>query len=233
MKNLLLLVSFIFLITTKSTGQSKNEKIASYLVSKDSLTKEIKEINKQIEILEKKKEIKKISFDKITSKIDLLNYSEDDKVIVYSRFSDLYVYPTPKIQFDDLVAKLTNKDSINIEESGYPKFWRTYIKGRTGYVLKTGVFGKGTKYLTLQRVSKSKVKGRIEVLTKIYGVEIAEKIISKRYWIGMTSGMARESLGNPDKINRTVSTYGNSEQWVYRISLYLYFKYGKLTTYQN
>ena len=86
-----------------------------------------------------------------------------------------------------------------------------------------------------EKITKNKYK-QIEKksrLTMIYGPTIADKISSGHYWIGMTSAMARESLGSPKKINRTVNAYGTKEQWVYYHSIYLYFENGILTTYQD
>lgn len=57
---------------------------------------------------------------------------------------------------------------------------------------------------------------------------------------GVSIGMTQEevlmsSWGKPDKINRTTNSYGVSEQWVYRyrVSGYLYFDDGILTSIQN
>jgi hypothetical protein len=57
---------------------------------------------------------------------------------------------------------------------------------------------------------------------------------------GVTLGMSKEdvlasSWGKPDKINSTHNAYGTHEQWVYRsrISGYLYFDNGRLTSVQN
>ena len=52
--------------------------------------------------------------------------------------------------------------------------------------------------------------------------------------IGMTAAIVRESLGDPDAINRTVKADTVREQWVYRNQrLYLYLDDGLLTTYQE
>lgn len=44
--------------------------------------------------------------------------------------------------------------------------------------------------------------------------------------------MVLESWGNPNDINRTISSYGVHEQWCYD-DAYLYFEDGKLTTIQD
>lgn len=52
--------------------------------------------------------------------------------------------------------------------------------------------------------------------------------------IGMTKAEVEASLwGLPEKVNRTVSTYGTREQWVYGNRQYLYFKDGILTSFQD
>lgn len=56
--------------------------------------------------------------------------------------------------------------------------------------------------------------------------------------IGMTANQARDSKwGDPDKINKTTTSKGIKEQWVYRRSYqgskYLYFENGILTAIQE
>ncbi len=53
--------------------------------------------------------------------------------------------------------------------------------------------------------------------------------------IGMTSNDVRRSLawGAPDKINKTVTARGTSEQWVYKNNQYLYFENNILTAIQK
>ena len=51
-------------------------------------------------------------------------------------------------------------------------------------------------------------------------------------------GMRKEVLpclfGNPDAINKTVSSYGTNEQWVYRsVGWYIYVEDGVITSWQN
>ena len=66
-------------------------------------------------------------------------------------------------------------------------------------------------------------------LIKSYGVEIANRLINKEIWIGMTTEMARVSLGEPKKNNRSVGSWGVHEQWVY-YSQNLYFENGVLSS---
>ena len=51
--------------------------------------------------------------------------------------------------------------------------------------------------------------------------------------IGMTQDEATISMGKPYDINRTVGSYGTHEQWCYKGGIYLYFKNGVLTSWQD
>ncbi len=69
-------------------------------------------------------------------------------------------------------------------------------------------------------------------LTKKYGASNAKLIVEGKVRIGMTKAMCEEAWGSPDKINKTIGSWGTHEQWVYGNS-YLYFEGNKLTTIQN
>lgn len=70
-------------------------------------------------------------------------------------------------------------------------------------------------------------------LTSKYGTSNASLILQGKIKIGMTKNMCRESWGEPDNINKTISEYGTTEQWVHGFS-YVYFdENGKITTIQN
>lgn len=69
-------------------------------------------------------------------------------------------------------------------------------------------------------------------LVRIYGERNANRILSGEIWIGMTSEMARDSKGSPNKINKTVGNWGVHEQWVYD-NKYLYFENDVLTSWQD
>ena len=62
--------------------------------------------------------------------------------------------------------------------------------------------------------------------------EDCELIAKGKVHIGMTKEQAIAAWGNPGDINRTTSSFGVHEQWVYGSS-YLYFEDGILTTVQN
>ena len=67
--------------------------------------------------------------------------------------------------------------------------------------------------------------------------EVVGWITRGRYWTGMSSNLAKLSLGLPTAINRDVGQFGTVEQWIYRNSsprpIYLYFRDGILTSFQD
>lgn len=84
------------------------------------------------------------------------------------------------------------------------------------------------------KTAENERKERIISLTKQYNAAIAEKILNGEIWLGMTSEMAKESRGNPQKNNRSVGSWGVHEQWVYEYAgINLYFENGKLTSWQD
>jgi hypothetical protein len=80
-------------------------------------------------------------------------------------------------------------------------------------------------------------ESRKQQLILLYGDLIGRRIFNGEFWIGMTDKMARESLGDPDDINRSVGSWGVHEQWVYERpnyqNVYLYFENGVLKSYQE
>jgi len=68
----------------------------------------------------------------------------------------------------------------------------------------------------------------------------SKEIRERRLAIGMPKELVALIKGSPDKINKTVSSGGISEQWVYRYKLgnvgiathYLYMQDGTLTVFQ-
>jgi len=63
--------------------------------------------------------------------------------------------------------------------------------------------------------------------------KIVKNITNGEIILGMTKDQAVASVGLPEDINRTVGKWGVHEQWVYTAGLYLYFKNGSLTSWQD
>jgi len=67
-------------------------------------------------------------------------------------------------------------------------------------------------------------------------LEFKNAILEKKIRIGMNKDEVRLSWGEPWDINRTVTTHGTSEQWIYgslNYANYLYFDDGILTSWQD
>lgn len=68
--------------------------------------------------------------------------------------------------------------------------------------------------------------------------ELIEKVVTGKKEQNPRLGMTKEQVeasawGKPKDVNRTVSTYGSREQWVYGSGQYLYFTDGILTSFQD
>lgn len=61
---------------------------------------------------------------------------------------------------------------------------------------------------------------------------IRDAIVQKKVVLGMTLDDVVESWGTPTKKNISVGEYGRSEQWIYEGNRFLYFRSGKLTSWQ-
>lgn len=74
---------------------------------------------------------------------------------------------------------------------------------------------------------------KIALMTKKYGVEVGKKIAFGSIWIGMTEEMLLDSKGVFINVNRTVSKYGESKQYVYPGQNYVYVENGRVTSWQD
>lgn len=81
-------------------------------------------------------------------------------------------------------------------------------------------------------IEKEERKYKANLIRK-FGEENARLILKGSVKIGFTKEMCIEAWGKPYDINRTVTSYGVYEQWVYDIGCYLYFEGNILTTIQN
>jgi tetrahydromethanopterin S-methyltransferase subunit G len=61
-----------------------------------------------------------------------------------------------------------------------------------------------------------------------------EAILNEEIYVGMSTSAVRQSLGEPDDINRTVTEYGTREQWVYEDrDMYVYIEDGVVQSWQE
>jgi hypothetical protein len=146
----------------------------------------------------------------------------------------------------DLVIYIPSGDKVYVSKQE-TNFYEIKYKSFTGWISKNMLItesdylaNKLAQQKTIDKAKADKTRTQNEAiyqrrtaLTKKYGSkEIAEKIMAKKIWLGMTSEMAIESWGRPSDINKTVGSWGVHEQWVYR-DTYLYFENGVLTSWQE
>ena len=62
--------------------------------------------------------------------------------------------------------------------------------------------------------------------------KISTAIYKRQIVVGMTADEARQSWGEPSKVNASVGSYGRHEQWVYPGSQYVYVQNGLVTSAQ-
>lgn len=81
--------------------------------------------------------------------------------------------------------------------------------------------------------NEKKRNQRREAIINRYGLVNGEAILNHKVKIGWTKSMCIASWGKPYDINRTTTTYGSHEQYVYSLKKYLYFENGILTAIQD
>lgn len=135
--------------------------------------------------------------------IELLNYDDNDNFI-----GKITIENYEKVKVLNVLAKVFGKGS------GISSFYILVEKenGEKGYI----------QYEMLSSDN---------IITK-YDINIQKLIQERKIIIGMTQEQVLLSWGKPDDINRNVGSWGNHEQWIYGNS-YIYFKNGKLTSWQD
>lgn len=83
----------------------------------------------------------------------------------------------------------------------------------------------------IEKARKASISAKEEMIKK-FGTKDTQRILDKKIWIGMTKEMLKLSWGTPDDINRTVTSYKVSEQWVYGTQ-YVYIDDGIVTAWQD
>jgi hypothetical protein len=93
---------------------------------------------------------------------------------------------------------------------------------------------------TLPEIEKEKAKEETQLEAKIARMESygwSEKRINRvlegYIYIGDTPEIVLEAWGRPEDVNRTITAYGTTEQWVYGLGCYVYFEDGKVTAIQD
>lgn len=124
----------------------------------------------------------------------------------------------------DVIGYIPNNKVIKVYDY-YNNYWLVEKDSIKGYTNELYI----TVNIDMKKIKKKHDK--IEIKEK-YGKAIADKIYNQKIWKGMTTEMAKLSIGRPMKINKSTGSWGVNEQWVYK-NKYLYFENGKLTSWQD
>ena len=83
-----------------------------------------------------------------------------------------------------------------------------------------------------KRAQEREAQRQAAIRAHAWPEHIKTAAIERRVLIGMTAEQATLAWGKPNRVNRTVGSWGVHEQWIYG-STYLYFDNDKLTSYQD
>ena len=235
MKTLLIIAAMLWLLPITSIGQD----IDSLNTRVNILNFEVEEINNEIRALQQKR-------DSLNSKLTGLN-----RLIAQVRYEDEISegIPTkirlvrgrlmsePSVASEELV-RIDRGGEVLIFDFYVPPFFRAQYEDYVGYIsvaaLETNDFIE-RKLSELEEVKLEELEDsnpRKARLIRKYGQRNGERLYKKDLWLGMTDEMARDALGRPNDINRTTTSWGVREQWVYT-NQYLYFDDGILSSWQD
>lgn len=79
---------------------------------------------------------------------------------------------------------------------------------------------------------RAMIKRSADLDLGVLHIDQQNTIKNRQVTLGMTPCMALASWGRPERVNRSVGSYGTHEQWVYPAN-YIYFEDGILTSYQD
>ena len=227
---------FLFLILTSSIVLSQNIEISILENLKKELSAEIIVLNDSIKKIElqinaiKSKEIQQMISDSTLRAIARKNarlknkdYEQisaliEDKEIIILDYGDDYFSVCI-----DSICGIMHEVWINKNDK-----IRKFIKAKDDEQKALKKLVREQKY----KKEEDELAALENKYKKKYGEKFYNKLKEGKFWIGMTKEMAIIALGEPDDINKTVGSWGVHEQWIYN-KLYIYFKNGKLTSYQN
>jgi hypothetical protein len=198
------------------------------LISLDSIAQSLET---QQEVLERKIAYQNTKFDSLQLIKDELIKKRDSLELKILKSKKSYIL---KLDYN----QLREGESVHIVEAGKEwtivntmknKQWR--VKVPTYYLMEESKFIKSEKK-SKEKEENELVERKAHLMRK-FGNLITNKILEGRIWIGMTKGMAIESQGKPNDVNRTVGKWGVHEQWIYSYNVYLYFENGELTSWQD
>jgi predicted nuclease with TOPRIM domain len=235
MKNILLLG---FLISTFSSF-AQDDELNKLKENKSLLESKIESLEDSLKVV--KQEINKLESENIRQ------LAQDSTLIgIVKNNAKLKEEPSP---LGDLIATLNEEDTVYILDYT-DNYFGVCSENYCGYMnelwikknnqISQFIKVKNTEAYELEKLKEEQEKKAIAAeqakldkkYREKYGPETYKKLKSGYYWLEMTKEMAIISLGYPLDINKTVGSWGVREQWVYD-DIYLYFKNGYLSSFQN
>ena len=129
------------------------------------------------------------------------------------------------------------KSNVKLEVDGYNK---NYLKVRldtiNGFIYYLSVIAFSEEWRNYFTYSEKFTKTYYANIRKLrleskYNKIIVDKLIHNEIWIGMSTDMLIDSIGQPTSINETVTEYANLTQYVYP-NKYVYIQNNKVTIIQ-
>lgn len=150
---------------------------------------------------------------------------------------------------DDLttvVMIIPSGETVSILDSSDSTYYHVQYEDADGYILKRQAIIDNTPVTTKSNTAPSNSNqkqanrdfegarpvqesnvSRFKYLENKYGANMAARINSGKIWKGMNGEMVRDSWGNPEKINRVISSNTVKEEWTYNSTM-LYFENNNL-----
>lgn len=204
----------------------------------------IEEIDNKIDSVNTSIEFHKKEIIKLNEQLTLLNNKRTE--IQATKSTGIVLYCTLGTLMRDQpngnkLAQITRGEKVILVNSNPgQEYYEISFAGKSGFVLKAS-FVTEIEYAKIaaeneqRKIEKEEAaKARFNDLVLKYGEANAYKIKTNSFVIGWNSNMVEESIGKPDKINRTVTQSTIHEQWIYNDKdLYLYFDNDILISFQD
>jgi len=84
-----------------------------------------------------------------------------------------------------------------------------------------------------QQLSQVSPEEKLEAMISKYGKNKGKLIASGKVWPTISYDMARDSWGEPEGIQKSTLSSGDTQKWSYSDSKYLYFKNGRLESWKE
>ncbi|CAM1366096.1 conserved hypothetical protein [Tenacibaculum litopenaei] len=231
---------YIVLIFLTYNTSSYSQKLDSLFTVKNSLIRKIKLLNDSL--IKTEKEINKLETKEELSTIQKSN------IKIYT-LGTTYLREKPSFSSRKIKTIPHNSEITLLDYEVDSNYFKISFDSLSGFISELSIHkNRNTRnYIQsfkLKRIKANRIKKeenarvkQIELDKKYiaeYGRKTYDKLKKGYFWIGMSKEMAILSLGEPNKKNKSVNSWETREQWVYPNSgLYLYFKNGKLSSYQN